>query len=64
MDTRAKDITKKRMILFSAIVFGILYIPWIIGIMIPDLGETVYAVIAFRPYLWEPLLWLFLSHGN
>ncbi len=62
MDTRAKDITKKRMILFSAIVFGILYIPWIIGIMIPDLGETVYAVISFPAvFMGTPALAVFIT---
>lgn len=46
METRTTDITKKRIITFLLLVFGILYIPWIIVIIIPSLEEVVYAVIS------------------
>lgn len=62
METRAKDITKKRMIIFLSIVFGILYIPWIIGIIIPSLGETVYAIISFPVvFMGTPALAVFIT---
>ncbi len=47
MQTSAKDITKKQILTYLSVVFGILYIPWFIGIIAPGLGETVYAVIRF-----------------
>lgn len=42
-----KDITKRRIITFLSIVFGVLYIPWMIAVIVPDLGETIYAIISF-----------------
>lgn len=57
-----KDMTKKRMFTFLSIVFGILYIPWIIGIIIPSLGETVYAIIGSQlVFMGTPALAVFLT---
>lgn len=42
-----KDITKRRIITFLSIVFGVLYIPWMIAVIVPGLGETIYAIISF-----------------
>lgn len=62
METKTKDITRKRMITFLLIVFGILYIPWIIGIIIPSLGETVYAIISFPVvFMGTPALAVFIT---
>ncbi|MCI8410016.1 MAG: CPBP family intramembrane metalloprotease [Lachnospiraceae bacterium] len=46
MEIRTEDITKKRIFIFLGIVFGILYIPWIVGILVPNFGSTVYAIIS------------------
>lgn len=62
MKTKAKDITKKRMVTFLSIVFGILYIPWIIAIIVPSLGETVYAIISFPVvFMGTPALAVFIT---
>lgn len=47
MEINAEDITKKRILTYLSIVFGNLYIPWIIGIIIPNLGDTIYTIIIF-----------------
>lgn len=62
MGTTAKDMIKKRMLTFLSIVFGILYIPWIIGIIVPNLGETIYSVIRFPPvFMGTPALAVFIT---
>ena len=62
MEIKTKDITKKRIIIFLSIVFGILYIPWFIGIIIPSLGETVYAIISFPVvFMGTPALAVFIT---
>lgn len=62
MKTRTKDITKNRMIIFLSIIFGILYIPWIIGIIVPSLGETVYAIIGSPVvFMATPALSVFIT---
>lgn len=62
MKTKTKDITKNRMIIYLSIVFGILYIPWIIGIIIPNLGETVYSIISFPlVFMGTPALAVFIT---
>lgn len=62
MKTRTKDITKNRMIIFLSIVFGILYIPWIIGIIVPSLGETIYSIISFPVvFMGTPALAVFVT---
>lgn len=62
METRTKDITKKRMFTFLSIVFGILYIPWIIGMIVPGLGETVYGIIRFPlVFMGTPALAVFIT---
>lgn len=62
METKTKDMTKKRMITFLSIIFGILYIPWIIGIIIPSLGETVYAIIGSPlVFMGTPALAVFIT---
>lgn len=61
MEINAEGITKKRILTYLSIVFGILHIPWIIGMIIPSLGDTIYTIISFWLYLWEHLHWLFLS---
>ena len=62
MKTRSKDITKKRMITFLSIVFGILYIPWIIAIIMPSLGEKIYAIISFPVvFMGTPALATFIT---
>lgn len=62
METRTKDITKKRMFTFLSIVFGILYIPWIIGMIVPGLGETVYEIIRFPlVFMGTPALAVFIT---
>lgn len=62
MAARTKDITKNRIIVFLSIVFGILYIPWMIGIIIPSLGETVYAIISFPlVFMGTPALAVFIT---
>lgn len=62
MKTRAKDITKNRMTIFLSIVFGILYIPWIIGIIVPSLGETIYSIISFPVvFMGTPALAVFVT---
>lgn len=62
MKTRTKDITKNRMIIFLSIVFGILYIPWIIGIIVPSLGETIYSIISFPiVFMATPALAVFVT---
>lgn len=62
MQTRIKDITIKRIIIFLLIVFGILYIPWIIAIMIPEFGETIYAIIRFPAvFMGTPALAVFIT---
>lgn len=62
MKTRTKDITKNLMIIFLSIVFGILYIPWIIGIIVPSLGETIYSIISFPVvFMGTPALAVFVT---
>ena len=62
MKSRTKDITKNRMIIFLSIVFGILYIPWIIGIIVPSLGETIYSIISFPVvFMGTPALAVFVT---
>ncbi len=62
METRTKDITQKRMLIFLYIIFGILYIPWIIGMIIPELGDTTYAVIRFPAvFMGTPALAVFIT---
>lgn len=62
METDNKDITKKRMLLFLSIVFGILYIPWIISIIVPGAGESIYAIISFPVvFMGTPALAVFLT---
>lgn len=64
MKTRTKDITKNRMIIFLTIVFGILYIPWIIGIIVPSLGETIYSIISFPVvFMGTPALAVFFTRN-
>lgn len=62
MEIKEEDITKKRIILFLSTVYGILYIPWMIGIIIPGLGETVYAMISFPVvFMGTPALAVFIT---
>lgn len=62
MKSRTKDITKNRMIIFLSIVFGILYIPWIIGIIVPSLRETIYSIISFPVvFMGTPALAVFVT---
>lgn len=62
MESRTKDIAKKRMLTFLSIVFGILYLPWMIGIMIPGLGKTIYAIISFPVvFMGTPALAVFIT---
>lgn len=62
MGIKANDITKKRIIVFLSIVFGIIYIPWIIGIIMPSLGETIYAIISFPiVFMGTPALAVFIT---
>lgn len=62
METDNKDITKKRMLLFLSIVFGILYIPWIISMIVPGTGESIYAIISFPVvFMGTPALAVFLT---
>ena len=62
METITKGITKNRIITFLSIVFGILYIPWIIGIIIPSLREAVYAIISFPVvFMGTPALAVFIT---
>lgn len=50
------------MIIFLSIVFGILYIPWIIGIIVPSLGETIYSIISFPVvFMGTPALAVFVT---
>ncbi len=59
---KTNDMTTKRMIIFLSIVFGILYIPWIVGILIPDLGAAIYAVISFPAvFMGTPALAVFVT---
>ncbi len=60
--TEIKKTTNKRIILFLSIVFGILYIPWIIGIILPDTGETIYSIISFPlVFMGTPALAVFIT---
>lgn len=62
MKSRTKDITKNRMIIFLSIVFGILYILWIIGIIVPSLRETIYSIISFPVvFMGTPALAVFVT---
>lgn len=62
MKIRTKDITTKRILIFLFIIFGILYIPWIIGMLIPALGAKVYAVISFPVvFMGTPALSVFIT---
>lgn len=62
MKSRTKDITKNRMIIFLSIVFGIIYIPWIIGIIVPSLRETIYSIISFPVvFMGTPALAVFVT---
>ena len=62
MKIRTKDITTKRILIFLFIIFGILYIPWIIGMLIPALGAKVYAVISFPAvFMGAPALSVFIT---
>lgn len=62
MKTSAKDMTTKRIFTFLSIVFGILYIPWIIGMILPGLGETIYAIIRFPVvFMGTPALAVFIT---
>lgn len=61
MKTRT-DIRKNRMLIFLSIVFGILYIPWIIGIIVPSLGETIYSIMSFPVvFMGTPALAVFVT---
>ena len=56
-----KDITK-RIIMYLSIVFGILYIPWIIGLIVPSLGNIVYAIVSFPiVFMGTPALSVFIT---
>lgn len=62
MEIRTKDITTKRILLFLFIIFGILYIPWIVAMIIPELGAKVYALISFPVvFMGTPALAVFLT---
>ncbi len=62
MEADTKDITKKRILLFLSIVFGILYLPWIIGMIAPALGDTIYGVIRFPAvFMGTPALAVFIT---
>ena len=62
MKIRTKDITTIRILIFLFIIFGILYIPWIIGMLIPALGAKVYAVISFPAvFMGAPALSVFIT---
>ncbi len=62
MNTSAKDMITKRIFTFLSIVFGILYIPWIIGMILPGLGETIYAIIRFPVvFMGTPALAVFIT---
>lgn len=62
MKISAEDITKKRIRTYLSIVFGILYIPWIIGMIIPSLGDTIYTMISFPVvFMGTPALAVFIT---
>ncbi|MDE7275501.1 MAG: hypothetical protein K2N98_01390 [Lachnospiraceae bacterium] len=62
MEINAEDITKKRILTYLSIVFGILHIPWIIGIIIPNLGDTIYTIISFPVvFMGTPALAVFIT---
>lgn len=62
MKTKSKDMTQKRILIFLSIVFGILYIPWMVGIIIPSLGDMVYSIISFPVvFMGTPALAVFLT---
>ncbi len=62
MADRTNDMATKRMMVFLSIVFGILYIPWMTGILIPGLGTTIYAVISFPAvFMGTPALAVFVT---
>ena len=62
MKIKTEDIAKKRIGIFLSLIFGILYIPWIIAIIIPSLGEKVYAFISFPAvFMGTPALSVFIT---
>lgn len=64
MENKTNDMTKKRIITFLSIIFVILYIPWIIGIIMPNLGETVYAIIGSPViFMGTPALAVFITRN-
>ena len=60
MKTMANDVTKKRIITFLTTVFGLLFIPWIIGIIIPNLKETTHSIIHYLFYV-APAIAVFVT---
>ena len=60
MKTKKTDMTKKRIVTFLSIIFGILYIPWIIGILIPSLGETTRSIVHYVFYV-APAIAVFVT---
>ncbi len=62
MKIKTKDVTTKRMTLFLSIVFGILYIPWMTAVIVPELHETVYALIRCPVvFMGTPALAVFIT---
>lgn len=59
---KKKNIIDRRIITFLLIVFAILYIPWLIGIIVPSLGKTIYAIIGSPIiFMGTPALAVFLT---
>lgn len=62
MNTKSPNITAKRLTLFLSIVFGVYYIPWLIGVLIPSVSETVYEILRFPGvFMATPALTVFLT---
>lgn len=59
---KAKDEATKRMGIYLSIVFAVIYFPWIVALIIPSIGETVYAILNFPVvFMGTPALAVFIT---